>query len=60
MDKGYKIRWSKTGKSPLATIGARKTINSQLEDYNDEYRICRRKYDYGYINIYIPYKKGVA
>lgn len=60
MDKGYKIRWSKTGKSPLATMNARKTINSQLKDYNDEYRVCHRDYEYGYIEIYIPYKKGVA
>lgn len=59
-NKGYKIRWSKTGKSPLATIGARKTINSLLKPYNDEYRVCRREYDYGYMEFYIPYKKGVA
>lgn len=57
-NKGYNMRWSKTGKSDFATAGARKTINSQLEKYNDEYKICRRKYSNGFIDIYIPVKRG--
>ena len=59
MDKGYKIRWSKTGKSPLATINARKTIYSQATYYNEEYKLCRRDYDCGYIEIYVPNKRGL-
>ena len=59
MDKGYKIRWSKTGKSPLATINARKTIHSQATYYNEEYNLCRREYDCGYIEIYVPNKRGL-
>ena len=59
MNKGHKIRWSKTGKSQLATMGARKTINAQATYYNEEYKLCRREYDCGYIEIYIPNKRGL-
>lgn len=59
MNKGHKIRWSKTGKSQLATMGARKTINAQATYYNEKYKLCRREYDCGYIEIYVPNKRGL-
>lgn len=54
---GGKMRWSKTGRNPLMTIGARRTIHSQSQEYDEEYRICEREYKYGKIKFYIPKSK---
>ena len=57
--KGGAIRWSKTNMSTYAPYGARKTIHSQATYYNEEYKLCRRDYDCGYIEIYVPNKRGL-
>ena len=59
INAGYDIKWGKTGKSKLMTIGARKTINAQAEEYDDKYKLLHRDYDIGYIDIYIPNKRGM-
>lgn len=59
-DLGYYMKWAKTSSKIYASYGARKIINAQAVVYNDEYKVCKRNYDFGYFEIYIPYKKGIA
>ena len=58
-DTGNYIKWAKTS-GTYATSGARKTINKYSREFNDEYKLFRKDYEYGYIEIYTPYKRGIA
>ena len=58
-NSGGNIRWGKTNIYTHAPYGARKTINDQATYYNEEYKLCRREYDCGYIEIYVPNKRGL-
>ena len=59
-DSGTYMRWAQTSSKTYASYGARKTINTGLRPYDDNYRMFRKDFDCGYIEIYIPNKRGIA
>lgn len=59
-DAGTYMRWAQTNPNTYASYGARKTIHTQSKPFNNEYKLFRKDYEHGYIEIYIPYKRGIA
>lgn len=59
-DTGNYMRWAQTNSNTYASYGARKAIYNQSKRFNDEYKLFRKDYKHGYIEIYIPYKRGIA
>lgn len=54
------MKWSQTSSNTYAPYGARKTINSGLKPYDNDYRMYRKDFEQGYIEVYIPNKRGIA
>lgn len=59
-DAGTYMRWAQTNPNTYASYGARKTIHTQSKLFNNEYKLFRKDYEHGYIEIYIPHKRGIA
>lgn len=59
-DAGTYMRWAQTNPNTYASYGARKTIHTQSKPFNNEYKLFRKDYEHGYIEIYIPHKRGIA
>ena len=59
-DAGTYTRWAKTNSNMCASYGARKTIHTQSKPFNNEYKLFRKDYECGYIEVYIPHKRGIA